>query len=113
MGKFNEALAAVDTFLLIKNLGEKSIKAADYRKQCYQFAIDYAARHSNNNYVFAPQNLGDSINSKESEYYPSFTIDDSTFVFTRRGEAYAKTSFKAQKPGMAIPPHRLLTAISI
>src|SRR6478672_6204763 len=51
MGKFNDALAAVDTFLQIKNLGEKSIKAADYRKQCYHFAIDYAARHSNNNYV--------------------------------------------------------------
>src|SRR3954453_16376814 len=49
MGKFNEALAAVDTFLLIKNLGEKSIKAADYRKQCYQFAIDFAAKHPNNN----------------------------------------------------------------
>ena len=97
MGKFNEAFAVVDTFLQIKNLGDKSIKAANYRKQCYQFAIDYATKHPNHNYVFAPQNLGDSINSKESEYYPSFTIDDSTFVFTRRGEGIREDFIQSTK----------------
>jgi outer membrane protein OmpA-like peptidoglycan-associated protein len=97
MGKFKDALATVDTFLRIKNLGDKSIKAGNYRKQCYQFAIDYAAKHPNNNYVFAPQNLGDSINSKESEYYPSFTIDDSTFVFTRRGEGIREDFIESNK----------------
>ncbi|TKK69926.1 flagellar motor protein MotB [Ilyomonas limi] len=97
LGKFNEALAAVDSFLMIKNLGEKSIKAGNYRKECYQFAIDYAAKHPNTNYVFAPQNLGDSINSKQSEYYPSFTIDDSTFVFTRRGEGIREDFIESTK----------------
>ena len=97
MGHLKEALAAVDTFLQIRNLGEKSIKSADYRRQCYQFALDYTARHPGNNYVFAPQNLGDSINSKESEYYPSFTIDDSTFVFTRRGEGIREDFIQSTK----------------
>src|SRR6478672_1531292 len=86
LGKFDEALSAVNNFLAIPNLNDKSIKSAQYRKRCYQFAIDYATNHANNNYVFAPVNLGDSINSPSSEYYPSFTINDSTLVFTRRGE---------------------------
>src|SRR5690349_14525006 len=85
LGKFDEALNAVNAFLAIPNLNDKSVKSAEYRKHCYEFAINYAATHSSN-YVFTPLNLGDSINSIQSEYFPSFTIDDSTLVFTRRGE---------------------------
>ncbi len=86
LGKFGEALNAVNNFLSIPNLSDKSRKSGEYRKSCYAFAIQYTATHSNNNYQFAPVNLGDSINSPTSEYYPSFTIDDSILVFTRRGE---------------------------
>ncbi|HEX5153325.1 MAG TPA: OmpA family protein [Parafilimonas sp.] len=85
-GKFNDALNAINNFLTIPNLNEKSKKSALYRKSCYEFAVQYAAAHSSVNYDFAPVNLGDSINSSRSEYYPSFTIDDSILVFTRRGE---------------------------
>ena len=86
LGRFDDALTAVNQFLSIPGLNEKSIKSAQYRKRSYQFAIDYKTSHSSENYVFAPQNLGDSVNSKQSEYYPSFTINDSLFVFTRRTE---------------------------
>ncbi len=99
MGNFSAALQAADSFLLIKKLSDKSIKSGEYRKQCYQFAIDYAGRHPRTGYVFAPQNLGDSINSKASEYYPSFTIDDSTFVFTRRGEGIREDFVESTKTG--------------
>ena len=85
-GKFNEAFNAINNFLTIPNLNEKSKKSALYRKNCYEFAVQYAASHASANYEFAPVNLGDSINSSRSEYYPSFTIDDSILVFTRRGE---------------------------
>ena len=85
LGKFDEALNATNLFLAIPNLNDKSIKSAQYRKQCYEFAINYYTKHQSD-YEFAPANLGDSINSPQSEYYPSFTIDDSTLVFTRRGE---------------------------
>ncbi len=85
-GRFDDALNAINNFLLIPGLSDKSIKSAQYRKQCYEFAIGYAATHPTADYVFAPMNLGDSINSVNAEYYPSFTIDDSIFVFTRRGE---------------------------
>ncbi len=84
LGRWQDALSAVNRFLALPKLSDKSIKSGQYRKSCYQFAIDYAQSHPADDYVFAPKNLGDSINSKEAEYYPSFTIDDSLFVFTRR-----------------------------
>ena len=46
LGKFDEALNAVNSFLAIPNLNDKSIKSAQYRKHCYEFALNYAATHS-------------------------------------------------------------------
>jgi outer membrane protein OmpA-like peptidoglycan-associated protein len=86
MGRFEDALKAINSFLTISNLSDKSMKAGLYRRNSYSFAIDYAAKHPDKNYVFAPVNMGDSINSTHSEYYPSFTINDSIFVFTRHSE---------------------------
>lgn len=84
LGKFEDALNAINKFLAIPKLNEKSIKSAAYRKNSYQFAVDYASAHAGSQYVFTPKNLGDKINSSKSEYYPSFTIDDSILVYTRR-----------------------------
>lgn len=86
LGRFNDALTAINAYLAKPNLNETNRKIGLYRKQCYDFAIDYAQKHPMGGYTFTPVNMGDSINSKQDEYYPSFTIDDSTFVFTRRGE---------------------------
>ena len=44
-GEFKKALQAVDQFLSIPNLNEQSLKAADYRRKTYQFAIDYNNQH--------------------------------------------------------------------
>lgn len=83
-GDFDDALTAINRFLQKPNLNERTIKSAEYRKRCYQFAVDYKKSMPATNYVFAPQNLGDSINSKQLEYFPSATIDGTTLVFTRR-----------------------------
>jgi outer membrane protein OmpA-like peptidoglycan-associated protein/tetratricopeptide (TPR) repeat protein len=84
-GNFAAALQAVDSFLAIPTLNEASRKAGTYRQSCYQFALDYAASHpANNNYQFTPINLGDSINSDVSEYFPAISLDGNTLVFTRR-----------------------------
>ncbi|QEC66978.1 OmpA family protein [Panacibacter ginsenosidivorans] len=83
LGRFEDAAKAIDTFLAIPSLNDKSVKSAMYWKSCYSFAIDYKQKHPATDYVFTPENLGDSINSNRPEVYPSFTIDDSTFVFTR------------------------------
>jgi outer membrane protein OmpA-like peptidoglycan-associated protein len=84
LGRFEEALKAVNTFLSIPNISERGQKSAAYRKQSYQFAIEYAAKHPVTDYQFAPINLGDSVNGPRSEYYPSVTVTDSLLVFTRR-----------------------------
>jgi outer membrane protein OmpA-like peptidoglycan-associated protein/tetratricopeptide (TPR) repeat protein len=83
-GRFNDALNAINTFLSNPRLNERSIKSAEFRKKTYQFAIDYANSHPDKDYVFAPQNMGDSINTADLEYFPSLTIDGKKLIFTRR-----------------------------
>ncbi len=85
-GKFEEALKAVDLFLTYPKLNERSIKSAQYRKRSYEFALQYAQQHKDISYEFNPINLGDSVNTTRSEYYPSVTVTDSLLVFTRLGE---------------------------
>ncbi|HKP31673.1 MAG TPA: OmpA family protein, partial [Chitinophagaceae bacterium] len=83
-GEFMKAFGAVSSFLSIEELNERSRKAGEYRKRCYAFAIDYASKRNMGDYIFEPKNLGDSVNSEVSEYYPTITIDGHTLVFTRR-----------------------------
>jgi outer membrane protein OmpA-like peptidoglycan-associated protein/tetratricopeptide (TPR) repeat protein len=83
-GKFADAKAAVDKLIIYPEMDARTIKAAQYRQKTYQFALDFAAKHGEQP-VVNRHNLGDSINSSSSEYYPSFTIDDSVMVFTRLG----------------------------
>lgn len=83
-GEFEKALGAINDFLSIPNLNESSIKAASYRKKCYQFALDNARESAMGGYRFEPKNMGDSINSAVSEYYPTITVDGKEFVYTRR-----------------------------
>jgi tetratricopeptide (TPR) repeat protein len=83
-GRFNEALFAVQKLLSKPNLNERFKKSAFFRKKSYEFAVQFAASHKNERYIFTPLNLGDSINSIHSEYFPSLTIDGTQLVFTRR-----------------------------
>ena len=84
-GRFQEALNTINSLLSSEKISPATIRAAEFRKKTFQFAVDYASNHSNSSYQFTPVNLGDSINTATSEYYPSITINDSLFVFTRRG----------------------------
>jgi len=83
-GNFEKALATINRILERPNLHPTTRKAAEYRQKSFQFAVDHAKRNNNSNYVFAPKNLGDAINSSESEYFPSMPIDGKLMVFTRR-----------------------------
>jgi outer membrane protein OmpA-like peptidoglycan-associated protein len=83
IGDFAGALLAVNRYLTIPNLNDRRKGAALYRQQTYQFALDMARTQHLSSYVFAPVNLGDSINSHASEYLPSITLDGKTLIFTR------------------------------
>lgn len=84
LGRFEEALLAVEEFLQVPNLNESSLRAGSYRKKTYQFAIRFAKEKGLAAYKFEPVNLGGNINSEVSEYYPTLTLDGSRLIFTRR-----------------------------
>ena len=96
-GEFQKALDAVNAFLTIEGLNERSVKAANFRKRCYEFAVNFAEKHKNDKYIFQPKNLGDSINTPESEYFPSLTIDANELVFTRRLKGTNEDFFSASR----------------
>ncbi len=84
IGQFDSALLAVNKFLLVSGINERSIKAGNFRKTCYEFAIDYEKKHTQKDYTFNPINLGDNINTRQLEYFPSLTIDGKKMIFTER-----------------------------
>jgi|CXWL01.1.fsa_nt_gi outer membrane protein OmpA-like peptidoglycan-associated protein len=85
LGEFEKALDAVNELLTKKPPKNPiSFESAQKRKRSYEFAVDYAKNNPVQHYVFAPQNVGGNINTAESEYFPSLTIDGSGLVFTRR-----------------------------
>jgi outer membrane protein OmpA-like peptidoglycan-associated protein len=87
MGQFEKALQAVNGFLSTHRLNVQSIKAGNYRKSSYEFGIAHKNKLKTagaSDYVFAPKNLGENINSSWLEYFPSLTIDGSKMIFTRR-----------------------------
>lgn len=98
MGEFEKALQAINE-LLEKDppKNSTSLKAAQYRKRCYEFAVDYAKKNANTNYVFTPQNMGGDINTAESEYFPSLTVDGKEFIFTRRVKGVNEDFFRSTK----------------
>ena len=83
-GQFEKALRAVNEFLNTPSLNKQSILAGKYRKSVYEFAIDYDKKHPAGNYNFIAENLGDSINTADQEYFPSMTIDGKKMIFTRQ-----------------------------
>ena len=97
MGEFEKALQAINSLLDNPNINPNTKKAAQYRKRTYEFALEMEKKNHGKNYVFAPQNLGDGVNSEESEYFPSLTIDGNELVFTRRVKGFNEDFFSSQK----------------
>ncbi|HEV7621922.1 MAG TPA: OmpA family protein [Flavisolibacter sp.] len=108
LGQFDKALGAINGLLEKTNLGTSTRKAAEYRKKTFQFAIDFAKMHANDHYVFAPENLGQGINSPESEYFPSLPVDGKELIFTRRLNNFNEDFFISEKNGAAWGPAKKL-----
>jgi outer membrane protein OmpA-like peptidoglycan-associated protein len=83
-GDFKSALKAVEEFSTIEGLNESSRKAAEFRIRCFRFAVEDIRSFKDTGYVFSPVNMGDSVNSEFSEYYPALTIAGDDLIFTRR-----------------------------
>ncbi len=96
-GEFEKALQVVNVLLAAPRLNPNTRKAGEFRKRSYEFAVDYAKKNNTKNYVFAPHNIGDNINSTESEYFPSLTIDNSEMVFTRNVGKYNEDFYSSKR----------------
>lgn len=77
VGRFSEALTNINLYIATGKF--KNPKA-----EALQATFTYAAREAAHPVPFAPKNLGDNINTKDPEYFPSLTIDNNMLVFTRR-----------------------------
>lgn len=81
LGKYEDAKKDYEMFLSMKRSSTKPMdieQAENGIKSC-----DFAIRAMANPVPFKPVNMGDMINSKECEYFPNITADESTFLFTR------------------------------
>ncbi|MCK4662252.1 MAG: PD40 domain-containing protein [Bacteroidales bacterium] len=77
-GKYLEAKKDFQNFLDCEKIAFSTrIKA---EKQIYK--CNFAINSVNNPVLFNPVNLGDNINSKNDEYWPSLTADENTLVVT-------------------------------
>ena len=83
MGQFQKALHSVNSIFGLKEVDERTLKAAGYRKRSFEFAVDFENKHKDKNYVFTPKNLGDGVNTAEAEYFPSISIEGNKLIFTR------------------------------
>lgn len=99
LGQFDKALASIDRLLAKPNLPANTQKAAEYRRKSFQFAIDFAKTHADKNYVFAPQNLGEGVNSGSSEFFPSLPIEGKQIIFTRRINHARDNFFTSKREG--------------
>jgi outer membrane protein OmpA-like peptidoglycan-associated protein/tetratricopeptide (TPR) repeat protein len=99
LGRFQDALKAVNRFMTINDLNESSQRASSYRRKTYLFALEQAAKPELSSYRFTPLNMGDSVNSTVSEYYPALTIDNQQLVFTRRVGNRNEDFFETRKSG--------------
>jgi len=81
LGKYEDAKKDYEMFLSMKRSSTKPMdieQAENGIKSC-----DFAIRAMANPVPFKPVNMGNMINSKECEYFPNITADESTFLFTR------------------------------
>lgn len=78
-GKYDEAKPHFEKFKTYENLRPEMVERANKEiANC-----NFATRALANPVDFEPQNMGEAINTKKAEYYPSITADGSQFVYTR------------------------------
>lgn len=77
VGRFSEALESINLYIA-------TTKVKNPKAEALQKTFTYAAREAAHPVPFKPVNLGDNVNTKDGEYFPSLTIDNQMLVFTRR-----------------------------
>jgi outer membrane protein OmpA-like peptidoglycan-associated protein/tetratricopeptide (TPR) repeat protein len=92
-GQFPAALQLITHYLEISKSRNPN---ATKLKANYEFAVQSPVQQV----PFEPHNLGDHINSKDPEYFPSLTIDNQTLIFTRRVNGKNEDFFISQRDSL-------------
>lgn len=112
LGQFDKALATIDALLAREKLSPNVRKSAEFRRKSYLFALDWAKSHPAPSYKFAPVNLGDGVNSPESEYFPTMPIEGKALIFTRRLQGRNEDFFVSENMGKWETARRLTGSIN-
>jgi outer membrane protein OmpA-like peptidoglycan-associated protein len=93
VGQYTEAKTHFETFITYPKI-KSSLRtnALQYIANCA-----FAEQAVKNPVPFAPVNMGDSINSKDQEYFPAITADGKTFLFTRRLPTLSPSGIKTEQ----------------
>jgi len=79
-GQYKEAQQHFEKYLTYPNLAAASVASAQKQLKDCKFSIEAVAHPV----PFKPVNLGPEVNSKDDEYLPVATADESMLIFTRR-----------------------------
>lgn len=98
-GDFVKALEMTNRFIEQVKPNGAQLEQALQRKKSFEFAVNFEKTQQQNKdkTVFAPKNLGPSVNSKLAEYLPSQTIDGTQLFYTRRVELYNEDFFGSKR----------------
>jgi outer membrane protein OmpA-like peptidoglycan-associated protein len=77
---YNGAIQSCSRYLKNPNAKEENLGTVRRMQDCANFAI----QAMKNPKPFEPKNIGPSVNTNFSEYYPTITVDGNTMLFTRR-----------------------------
>jgi hypothetical protein len=79
-GRYTAAFIHYNVYLEQPGISEKNKALAKKSREDCKFAIEAIK----NPVPFNPENLGDSVNTSDDEYWPSITADGQTLMFTRQ-----------------------------
>jgi outer membrane protein OmpA-like peptidoglycan-associated protein/tetratricopeptide (TPR) repeat protein len=79
LARYDDAQKHLKQYFTYDKLQPQTKRKAAFLLKCCVFAAD-AVKHP---VPFTPENMGDSINSENSEYSPALTLDEQTMIETR------------------------------
>ena len=116
IGEYEKAQKKYKEFLAIQKISSRNKALAKSNLKNCQFALEAIS----NPVDFNPENLGETVNSKFDEYWPSLTADEELLVFTRLvgGEKEVKIKrqedfyYSYQQDSLWLPSKPLSTVIN-
>ncbi|MDO8367730.1 MAG: OmpA family protein [Saprospiraceae bacterium] len=93
LDKYAECASHLASYLRSQPKNERNRSAAERLLKSAKFAAEAVK----NPIAFDPKSVGDSINTKWSEYFPSLTANDELLIFTRRDGGNDENFYRSER----------------